>query len=782
MFRILLMGILHRYVFREIFSSALLGTILATFVIFLQSVGQTRLFELLVRSSPKWETVVYLLALSLGPVLPLTVPFGVLIGILIGLGRLSSDGEITAMRAAGIPSRKLILPVVVFALMATSLAGAASLWLSPLAIRETYRIVNELARTQLTAEIQPRVFQEEFPNTILYVGEVRPGPVVVWERVFMADLTPPEHRQTGLREKAEGPRITVAREAIAVSDPEHNRIQLRFKDASSHEIDKEAIAHDSTFPRGDQALVANPPNRRQARPFSEMDTYELRPHVADKKQVDARIELHRRLALPLACLMLALVGMSLGISSRKGGKSAGYVMGIFLAFFCYHLAFISLTGVARQRTLPVEVALWIPNAAFALAGIVMLLRLERPGERDVIAALGAWSRRFRARPPRLPQSLNGRPRIAPPSWLPPFPQIVDKYVLTRFLFYFFLLLASFVLMTHVYTFFELLGDIIRNRIPMSRVLTYLLFLTPKLIYDTTPISVLVAVLVTFGVMTKHNEVIAFKACGVSVHRLSAPVLLVSAVLSVALFAFDHYYVPEANIKQDAIRDEIKGRPTQTYLRPDRKWIFGSGSRIYYYRHFDAAGDMMVGVNVYELEPSTFVLKRHISAELAEWQPQTKAWVFHNGWSRDVGGQAGWNFQTFEKTTFPELDERPEYFLKEEKQHKQMNFQELDAYIRDLQQSGFGTVRLRVQFHKKFSVPLFALIMAMISVPFGFLVGNRGAMAGIGVSIGVAMAYWGIGRLFEEAGNLNLLPPAVAAWSPDSVFALAGLYLLLRMRS
>jgi lipopolysaccharide export LptBFGC system permease protein LptF len=146
--------------------------------------------------------------------------------------------------------------------------------------------------------------------------------------------------------------------------------------------------------------------------------------------------------------------------------------------------------------------------------------------------------------------------------------------------------------------------------------------------------------------------------------------------------------------------------------------------------------------------------------------------------REIHGR----FERFQVRTFPELDEPPDYFLKKLEQDKQMNFQELDAYISDLQQSGFDTVRLRVQLQKKFSVPLFALIMAMISVPFAFLVGNRGAMAGIGVSIGVAMAYWGIGQLFEQIGNANQLPPGLAAWSPDVLFALAGTYMLLRMRS
>src|SRR5437867_12515755 len=145
------MRIISRYVFREIVASALLGTLLATFVIFLQRVD--KYFELLVRSSAKLETVGWLFALALPPVLPLTVPFGVLVGILIGLGRMSTDGEITAMRAAGIPSQRVIPPVMTFALMATAVAAACSIWLTPTAMREGIRLANRLIAEQLTAEI-----------------------------------------------------------------------------------------------------------------------------------------------------------------------------------------------------------------------------------------------------------------------------------------------------------------------------------------------------------------------------------------------------------------------------------------------------------------------------------------------------------------------------------------------------------------------------------------------------------------------------------------------------
>src|SRR5436305_13470456 len=132
--------------------------------------------------------------------------------------------------------------------------------------------------------------------------------------------------------------------------------------------------------------------------------------------------------------------------------------------------------------------------------------------------------------------------------------------------------------------------------------------------------------------------------------------------------------------------------------------------------------------------------------------------------------------------FRELDERPDYFLQEVLQDQQMNFQQLAAYIRDLQRTGIDTITLQVRFYRKFAVPLFALVMALISVPFAFLVGNRGAMAGVGISFGIAIAYWATSSISEQLGNVALLPAAAAAWAPDAVFALAGFYFFARMRT
>ena len=364
-----------------------------------------------------------------------------------------------------------------------------------------------------------------------------------------------------------------------------------------------------------------------------------------------------------------------------------------------------------------------------------------------------------------------------------FPQVLDGYVVRGFFFYFVVFLLAFTMLVEILTLFDLLNDIIRFQAPWLTVASYFFYLAPQLIYVTAPLAVLVAVLVGFGLLTKANEVTAMKACGVSLYRVSLPVFLSAAALSAGLFAFDHFYLPQANRMQDALRNQIKGRPAQTYLRPDRKWILGQRSRIYYYNFFDPASNVMGGVTVFELEPSTFQLRRRIFAARAHWEEEhLKAWVFEDGWVRDFQGIQLQSYRPFRVETFADLEEKPSYFKKEVKQSQEMNYFELKRYVADLEQSGFDVVPLLVQLHKKFAFPLFALIMALIAVPFSFTVGRRGALAGVAASIGIAMVYWTVSFLFEKMGNINELPAAVAAWAPAFLFGMSGLYLLLNVET
>jgi LPS export ABC transporter permease LptG len=354
----------------------------------------------------------------------------------------------------------------------------------------------------------------------------------------------------------------------------------------------------------------------------------------------------------------------------------------------------------------------------------------------------------------------------------------------EFLGTFFLVLAGFVMLILVFTVFDLLKDILSHDISWFTVGAYLVNLTPSMIYQITPLAVLIAVLVTFGVLNRNSEIIAMKACGISLYRLVIPIVSIAAILSVSLFLFDQYYLPQANRKQEALRNIIKGKPAQTVLRPEQNWIFGQPNpgepdRIFYYQFFDPGRNEFANLSIFEFDPSTFALSRRIFAARAAWTPATASWRFLSGWERDISGASITQYREFRQTSFAEIHESPGYFKKEKLQSQEMNFGQLDRYISDLRQSGFDTMRLRVELWHKLADPLSAVIMAVLAIPFALLMGRRDSLTGIGVAIAVALAYWVADGLFGAMGNVNYLPAGLAAWASDLLFGLVGGYLLLR---
>jgi LPS export ABC transporter permease LptG len=496
-----------------------------------------------------------------------------------------------------------------------------------------------------------------------------------------------------------------------------------------------------------------------------------------------QIELNKRFSYPAACLVLMLVGVPLGTSSRRGGKSAGFVLTILLVFIYY---FLSSTGIAlaRQNKLSAFLGVWLANGLFAIFGLALLRQMARGGEAlPGLNSVSSWIKSLWGRTVRTPQAAHvtvrrerqGRSR---------FPLILDEYVLREFLTTFVLVQVSFVLLMLIFTFFELLGDIIRNKTPLVTVAEYLLNLGPNMIYTITPLSVLIAVLVTFGVLNRTNELTAMKATGISLYRVVVPILVIATMLAVSLFLFDEVYLPSANRRQEALRSVIKGKPAQTFLRPDQQWIFGTQvqgkpGRMFYYQFFDPDHDRFANISVFEFSSDTFSISRRVFAASAHWEPQLQEWIFEDGWERTFDGDTINSYRTFDVKTFPEIAEQPTYFKKESRQSSEMSFVELDRYIRDLRQSGFDTMRLRVQLNHKVAYPLITLVMAMLAVPFALSMGRRGSLTGIAVAIGMAVAYWVVAGTFEAMGNVNMLPAFLAAWSPDLIFGLAGGYLLLK---
>ena len=210
-------------------------------------------------------------------------------------------------------------------------------------------------------------------------------------------------------------------------------------------------------------------------------------------------------------------------------------------------------------------------------------------------------------------------------------------------------MAAFILLFETFTFFELLDDIARHRIPFLIVVDYFRYLIPYLLYHLAPLGALVAVLVTLGVMSKNNEIVAFKASGISLYRLAVPLLFAGLAAGRQLLMLDDTYLPYANQRQDALRNQIKGRPAQTYTLPQR-WIFGENEKVYNYDLFDPTQNLFGGLSVIELDPATFQMRRRVFATRAQWSDTEKVWVLESGWVRDFSDGTVTRYERFKVTS------------------------------------------------------------------------------------------------------------------------------------
>ena len=775
------MRILTRYILREVTSHALIGLAVFTFVLFTRDLGH--ILELIIRNSAPLPAVGQVFFFSLPSTFTYTIPMAVLVGILIGFSRLAADSEITAMRASGIGVWSFLSIISIFVAGAWALALFNGAYLVPRSQAALSGLQDSLKGSQASFGVQPRVFYEGFPKLVLYVQDVKSARgAAIWKGVFIADTSVPS-----------APRITMAQQGILVSEGPHT-LHLHLINGSMHEADTASPDHYSvsTFQQTDWPIEL--PQRENAKgqepaPLTQLSTRELlfEARAAAKDSTLSRwyyIELHRRFALPTSCLVLALVGIPLGLSSKKGGKSSGFVLTILLVFAYY---FVSLLGVslARQGKVPPGVGVWLADIAFLLFGAFLLWRVERrPFEIVSLRIRNPFKNELQERRKNTRASGNGdafqRAALRRRVFSARFPMLLDDYVLRDFFVNLALVLSSFIMLLLVFTLFELLGDILRNQISPVVVGEYLWNVTPYFLYTTSHYGILLAVLITLGWMQRSNEITAMKATGISIYRVIVPLLIAATLVAGGLFFFDQFYLPRANKRQDALRNRIKGKPPQTYLNPDRRWIFGQHSTIYYYQVFDPERAQFGNLSVFQFDPATFQLTARIYAARAHWDDSLQRWVCTQGWERAFHGSAIEKYQTFDVSTFAAISEPPPYFQKEVRQSSEMSYEELRRYIHDLQQSGFDVVRLRVQLQKKFAFPIIALVMAVLAVPFALSGRKRGAIAGVATAVGIAVVYSVTSEMFEAMGNISQLPPAMAAWSPDIIFALLGGYLILKV--
>jgi LPS export ABC transporter permease LptG len=356
---------------------------------------------------------------------------------------------------------------------------------------------------------------------------------------------------------------------------------------------------------------------------------------------------------------------------------------------------------------------------------------------------------------------------------------MDRYVAREFTRYFVLILAALVTVYVLGLLIEVIADTFQNRIKGKVVFQYLAFEQPQILFYMLPLATLMATLVNFAIFTKTSELTAAKAGGMSLYRLSVPVVLMGLLMSGGCFALQEYVLPYTNRRAAELRDVIKKRPVESYNVLDRRWMMGQGSQIYNYAFYDPSRRRFNGLAVYRYSVEPFALIERLYAREADWIASEGAWNFKGGWRRDF--REGGKVEEFEEQKITGI-EPPSYFLKEERRAEQMTYLELGRYVADMKQAGFDVVRLEVALQSKFAFPLAALVTVFIAIPFSFTPGKKGALYGIGMAIGIGLSYYVTTRLFAFMGETAMLPPGIAAWAPNALFSIGALYGLFNVRT
>lgn len=765
----------------------LIALAVLTFVAFMNELS--RLSELLITGNASPEVVLIILATIAPRVLIFTIPLSFLIGTLIGLSGLSGEHQITALRACGVSLRRLLKPVLIVALA----AGFSTALMSTIILPRTNNILANLrdlvSIRQATSMIMPRTFNEKFENVVFYFDDLSVDRQH-WDRVFLADNS-----------NKDAPKILMARQGTWVTSELNSRhLQLHLEQGTIYEVngqdpDQDNISYFSSTDIPISLKIAggagNAGSAKAKNPNS-LSTLSLLAGSGDPDPGQRReelVELHSRLALPCSVFGFALLGLSLGICARRGGRTAGSALSLVITLLFY-VMFMQGVKFARLGTAPLWLSVWGANLILLAVGIILLTSAEQNSR--LAQCAGEWQ--WRVRLEILVRKLHlvsiksafvkfDRLAISSTSSLVRsiFPKVLDSYIYRGFLIYFLWSAVTCYMLFVILTLFDLLDEIITQKTPLTKVIEYFFFLTPHILLLIVPMALLLASLILFGILEKGSEITAMKAGGWSLYRIAFPVFLLAAVFCAGVYFMQDYLLPYANIQQDMIRNQIKGRPAQT-SGSQRKWILGKSNRIYNYDFFDQIKDVFVRLNVYDVDFRRHTITRRLFAKRAIIE-KDGSWVLEDGWVRNFeSGYKG--FEAIQRAKF-DFPERSAYFKREifePRESAKRTYWELKNYIDYLKQSGYNATELLVQLHMKISFPLSCLVMVLLGVPFSFSMGKKGAFFGITSSVAIAICYWGIFRVFEQLGAYGMLAPFLAAWAPNLLFGAAGLVLLLTIRT
>jgi LPS export ABC transporter permease LptF/LPS export ABC transporter permease LptG len=751
------MKIIDRYVIRQLLPPILLGLLVFTFVLIIPQIKLNA--ESFIAKGVSPLIVLKAMVLLVPQALALTIPMSLLLGLLITFTRLSADREFVAMQACGMSLVRLLRPVGAISMI----CAAATFYIWAIVVPDSNQRFREVAfnvvaqRAEYT--VRSRVFFDDFPNLVLYVQDVPPAGGG-WNGVFISDS----------RNNA-SPAIYLARHGRVVIDQQKKTIELVLESVAQHTAKADGgyeVGHfDQLVLTLDSATVF--PKAGPERGLNEMTIPELRARVAEvvrrgESPHNELITIHRKWSIPVACLIFGLIGIALGATNRRDGTLGSFVLGL-LVIFAYYIPMYLGPSLAKGSLVPPWFAAWLPNIVMGIGAIALFAWRDKAADRPLRMPVPAFLRaRERVRPVRSSRLIR----------------ILDRYVTSSYVRVLALAAVAMAGIFYISTFLDLVDKVFKGDATWGMLGRYFVFATPQYVYYIIPLSVLVAALVTVGVLTKNNELVVMKACGVSLYRIALPMLFCALGAGALLFGLEETILGPANRRAETLNRAIRSKAVSSDSI-NRQWVVGGAGEIYHYDFIDPATRRMLGVSVFEFAPQMAQLTKRTFADRATAATSDgNVWHLEHGWARAFGRDGTQVFTTFEMAdrTLDPIST----FVTESPDARFMGYTQLRAYTELLRAGGFDVLQQDVALAGKIAFPFVTIIMTLMAVPFAVMTGRGGAMAAIGIGIGMALTYWITISVFAAMGTGGLVTPLIAAWAPNMIFGAAAAYMLLTVRT
>jgi LPS export ABC transporter permease LptG len=785
--------VLDRYVIRELISPFLFGGALFTFFLVIDRIYQ--LTELVITKGVPFHLVAQLLVFMLPSFMAHTLPMALLVAVLLAGGRLAGDLEIIAFKAAGVSTLRLFRPVLAAALVVMTVTAALTLAINPLANQAFQRQLFKILQARATSGLAERVFNPTFGDVIIYVEDVSAS------RVALHGLLVSDERDPRIS------RIVTAREGRLLTDEANRRITLRLIDGAVSEADVLPAAPAlppgrdvrrvptpsggaagperyrlTSFSLYDMSLAVDSPLKSAARvekPERDLALGQLAARIEQLRgnrqgRAPFLVEWHKRFAFPVAAVVFALLAFPLAVRSHRGGRSIALV-GSLVILVAYYVILTSLEGPALRQRLPAWLAIWAPNALFGVIGGVLLLATTRewrpPRVTGLWRLLNALAQALPRRRPRAVHATAGAREST---------HILDRYLVRELLVFMGIGLAVAAALFVVIDLLQTLDRFIRIKPPLIYIVEHFVYRVPAALHDGLPVVMLVATIFLFLALTRYHELTAMKAAGLSLYRVSAPVVGLALLVAIASGLFQELVLPRLNELGDEVdRIKIRGQLPRHLQSRERLWLRTADTRFYRVELLHPAANEMYGVTVLEVDDKTFRLRSRLDARRARWTPA--GWELSDGAFREFGPRGEVQTLPFVMTAL-DLQEDIDSFTKVQKQTGAMSYRELRDYVARLEATGFQAKKYMVELYAKLSFPLVNVVMVLVAIPFSLQSPRGGRLFGVALAIAIMAGYLVVHYVALAFARADLLPPLMAAWTANIIFLGLGASLLLRART